>query len=259
MTGQAPISAQIAAALDWWREAGVSYAYTEEPQEWLEEPAEEGKPPPPPMMRAKPEPPPPPPRPRLGGEVEQWPKILADFTPWWMGEATLDPTGTSGRVPPRGPIGADLMVVVPMPENVDAETGELLSGPQGRLLSAMLRVMGLSVGDCYLASALPRAMPAPDWDFLRNEGMGTVLAHHITLAAPKRLLLLGDRILPLLGHAPSQKPALLPLINQSEAGINEQSAGGVSVLAAQDLGMLLENPRRKAGFWRSWLGWADHD
>jgi DNA polymerase len=51
----------------------------------------------------------------------------------------------------------------------------------------------------------------------------------------------------------------LPLINQSEAGINGQSAGGVSVLAAQDLGMLLENPRRKAGFWRSWLGWADHD
>lgn len=262
MTAQAPlsaqpISAQIAAALDWWREAGVSYAYSDEPQEWLEEIAQEGKPPPPPMMRAKPEPPPPPPRPRLGGEVEQWPKTLADFAPWWMDEATLDPTGATGRVPPRGMANAALMVVVPMPEDMDAETGRLLSGPQGKLLGAMLRVMGLGEDDCYFAAALPRAMPAPDWDHLRAEGMGTVLAHHIALAAPRRLLLLGDRILPLLGHDPSQKPAHFPLINQCNVGDPGQDAGGVSVLAAQDLGMLLENPRRKAGFWRAWLNWAD--
>lgn len=257
MTAPPPLSAQIAAALDWWREAGVSYAYSDEPQEWLEEIAQEGAPPPPPMMRAKPEPPPPPPRPRLGGEVGQWPKTLADFAPWWMGEPTLDPTGTSGRVAPRGNAGAALMVVVPMPESMDAETGELLSGPQGKLLEAMLRVMSLSAQDCYIAAALPRAMPAPDWDLLRHEGMGAVLAHHIALAAPRRLLLLGDRILPLLGHDPSQKPALLSPINQSEAGNGSPEAIGTPVLAAQDLGMLLENPRRKAGFWRSWLHWAE--
>lgn len=264
MTAQAPISAQIAAALDWWREAGVSYAYSDEPQEWLEEIAQEGAPPqgaPPPMMRARPEPPPPPPRPRLGGEVDQWPKSLGDFAPWWMNEPTLDPTGAPGRVPPRGPVGAALMVVVPMPESVDAQSGQLLCGPQGKLLSAMLRVMGLGSDDCYIAAALPRTMPAPDWDLLRNEGMGAVLAHHIALAAPRRLLLLGDRILPLLGHDPSQKPALLSLINQSEAGHGRPEAGtdasGIAVLVAQDLGMLLENPRRKAGFWRSWLNWPD--
>lgn len=148
------------------------------------------------------------------------------------------------------------MVVVPMPEMIDAETGMLLSGPQGKLLRAMLRVMNLAEQDCYLAAALPRAMPAPDWAMLHEEGMGTVLAHHIALAAPQRLLLLGDRILPLLGHDPSQKPALLPLINQSEAGNLRPDAESVRVLAAQDLGMLLENPRRKAGFWRSWLHWA---
>jgi len=149
------------------------------------------------------------------------------------------------------------MVVVPMPEDVDGETGVLLSGPQGNLLNAMLGVMGVSAQDCYVAAALPRAMAAPDWDMMRDEGMGAVLAHHIALAAPRRLLLLGDRILPLLGHAPSQKPALLSLINQSEAGDDGQHRGDVSVLAAQDLGMLLENPRRKAGFWRSWLNWAE--
>lgn len=265
MTASSPLSAQIAAALDWWREAGVSYAYSDEPQEWLEEIAPErgaqNGSPPPPMMRAKPEPPPPPPRPRLGGDVAQWPATLADFAPWWMGEPTLDATGTTGRVPPRGAAGAALMVVVPMPENGDAQTGLLLSGPQGKLLLAMLRVMGLEADDCYLAAALPRAMPAPDWDLLRSEGMGAVLAHHIALAAPRRLLLLGDRILPLLGHDPSQKPALLSLINQSGAGQSRPEPGtdasGVAVLVGQDLGMLLENPRRKAGFWRSWLHWSN--
>jgi len=257
MTAQPPISAQIAAALDWWREAGVSYAYSDEPQEWLAELAEEGKPPPPPMMRAKPEPAAPPPRPRLGGEVGQWPATLDDFVGWWMAEPTLDATGTSGRVPPRGSAGAALMVVVPMPEDVDAQTGTLLSGAQGKLLDAMLRVMGISPQDCYFAAALPRAMPAPDWDMLREEGMGAVLAHHIALAVPRRLLLLGDRILPLLGHDPSQKPALFPLINQSVAEHNGIQRDRIAILAAQDLGMLLENPRRKAGFWRAWLHWAD--
>lgn len=261
MTASSPLApsalaAQIAAALDWWREAGVTYAYTDEPQEWLEDIAPEGAPPPPPMMRARPEPAPPPPRPRLGGAVERWPATLTDFAPWWLAEPTLDPTGSSGRVPPRGMAGAALMVVVPMPEEVDAEAGALLRGPQGRLLSAMLRAMGIAPDDCYFAAALPRTMPAPDWDHLRAEGLGAVLAHHIALVAPRRLLLLGDRILPLLGHDPSQKPALLPLVNQRAAMEAGQVADQVSVMAAQDLGMLLENPRRKAGFWRSWLNWA---
>ena len=78
------------------------------------------------------------------------------------------------------------MVLVEEPEAEDSEA--LLSGPEGRLLDAMLAAFGLKREDAYLASVLPRHKPAPDWNVLMQQGIGQVIAHHIGLAAPERLL-----------------------------------------------------------------------
>jgi len=122
------------------------------------------------------------------------------------------------------------------------------------LLAAMLGAMGVDAGQIYLASALPRHTPAADWQGLAASGLGEVLMRHIALAAPRRLLVLGDNILPLLGHALTNSPAVLTISGQSTAQDTDRH---IPVLALPELGMLLERPAAKAHAWRHWLNWQD--
>ena len=244
------LAAGLAAALDWWRDAGVDYDYTDDPRDWL--PAPPPEPGARPILQAPP-PEPEPEKPHFGGSPENWPKTLADFAPWWLSEPLLDAGRTSDRVPPRGQANPALMILVPEPEAGDAETGRLLSARQGKLLTAMLAAMGLGEEDIYLASALPRATPAADWAGLKAAGLGAILAHHIALVAPARLLALGGNILPLLGHELPQNPAILPIVNQHAAG---QEPKDIPALAAPDPATLLDRPNSKAGLWQRWLRWT---
>lgn len=244
------LAAGLTAALDWWREAGVDHDFLDDPRDWL--------PPPPPEPGARPAavvapPPPEPEKPKFGGAPDTWPQTLADFAPWWLAEPLLDAGRTSDRVAPRGVANPALMIIVPEPESGDAETGRLLSGRQGKLLAAMLPALGLSQDQVYIAAALPRTTPAADWAALGDSGLGAVLAHHIALVGPARVLALGGNILPLLGHELPQNPAILPIVNQQEAG---QTQTGIPALAAPDPATLLDRPGSKAGLWQRWLRWT---
>lgn len=233
---------QFAAALDWWREVGVDHDYTDDPQKLLqdevaEEPARSRKP------AAQQEASAEAPKPEMGGDRANWPQSLEGFAPWWMSEPTLDETRRDGRVPPRGVHGADLMVVIPMPEADDSET--LLSGAQGKLVANMLRAMEIGPDAAYIASALPRHIPLADWDGLRTSGLGNVLLHHISLAAPKRLLVLGGDVLPLLGH--EKRRGVLDL------AMNDAT---IQLLASFAPENLIENAKLRADLWRRWLDWT---
>ena len=138
------------------------------------------------------------------------------------------------------------MVLVPYPEAEDRE--HLLSGPQGTLVEAVLEAMGIGASGAYLASVLPRHSPHPDWVSLAADGLGEVLAHHIALAAPKRLIAFGSNILPLLGHDPANNADCSPVFNHESLTI--------PLLPAMSLTALLATPRRKAAFWRGWLEWT---
>jgi len=233
----------IAAAQAWWREAGVDLAFHDEPRGWLAEAA----PPPGASPAAAPPPPAAPPRPTIGGDRSAWPQDLAAFRHWWLEEATLDRGGANPRIAPRGERDAALMLLVPMPEADDREA--LLSGQEGRLLAALATAMGLAPEAVYLAAALPRHTLLPDWDGLRADGLGEVLLHHIALANPARLIVLGTRILPLLGHDPAQ----------AAPGVSELAIQGrnLPVLASYAPERLLGNARQRAGLWRRWLEWTD--
>jgi uracil-DNA glycosylase family 4 len=249
------LAAGLAAALDWWRDAGLDYDFQDDPRDWLpiEEAAGEVLEPIHPAL-AKPIATPEEQRPQMGGPRETWPQSLADFTPWWMGEPSLDQGLTHERVPPRGPAHAKLMVLVAHPEAEDAAAGRLLAGAQGKLLSSILPVLGLAEEEVYVGSVLPRAMPSPDWAGLLTQGIGPVLTHHIALAAPQRLLVLGQSILSLLGHEPAQKTAKLRLsVGQGQP---EQL---IEVLASYDLGVMLEYASRKRGLWQAWLDWTGRE
>ena len=187
----------LAAALDWWRDAGVDLHYDDAPRSWLakDEPVATAAP----VQHA----PPPPPEPaRIMAKNADLPATLDLFREWWLTDPALDGAAVERRVPPRGPAHAPLMVLVTEPESQDRE--RLLSGPQGMLLDAMLTALGIAPDSTYVASCLPRHMPLPDWAALQAAGLGEVVAHHVALAAPQRLLVLGNNISSLLGHDPAK-------------------------------------------------------
>jgi uracil-DNA glycosylase len=242
ITGERPLAGgDLAAALAWWRGAGVEHDYADAPQAWLKpahaEVAE--------TAESAPIAEPPPPRERICGDPADWPLNFEAFAPWWLAEPSLDGGQVAGRVSPRGSAGAELMVLVDHPEANDAE--QLLSGPQGKLLTTILSTLGIGPDQVYIAAALPRHMPLPDWAALGEAGLGELTTHHIALAAPKRLLLFGSHVSSLLGHDPANSTGFLRILQHEGASLPLLVAPGLESLAAR--------PRGKARLWQALLDW----
>lgn len=241
------LARDIAAALDWWREAGVDATFGDTPRKWLGEPKGASPPVEPSQTAAAAPLPTPPPAPAIGGDRARWPGDLESFRNWWLEEPSLDEGGLAPRIAPRGDAGAELMVLVAMPEEHDRET--ILTGREGQLLSGFLAAAGLPDERLYLASVLPRHTPMADWRQITADGMGAVLAHHVMLARPKRLLVLGQSILPLCGHDPAQGSPNLQSFNHE--------GGRVPALHEAGLDRLLAKPALRARLWQRWLDWTD--
>lgn len=240
----------IVGALDWWRDAGVDFDFVDAPQDWLADHAtaptrqQVGK------SRRTPE------SgetvatiPRAGGDRNGWPPDLAAFQDWWLKEPSLAPAGLC-RVPPAGPAGAALMVLVSMPEAEDSVT--LLSGRGGKLIDAMLAAMGLRRDQTYLASILPARIVAPDWSDWKARQLGDVVKHHVALAQPQRILILGRSIISALSDNDSpHNLSNLPVFNHE----------GVSTpaIATYELEALLARPALKANLWNRWLDWTGNE
>jgi DNA polymerase len=234
------LAAEYAAALDWWREAGVDCDYSDEPHAWLREPEVEAEAEPVPPPRTVPRQSATPALDRalasardrslgapIGGDRARWPETLEAFREFWLTEPSLDDGALRDRVIPLGEAGAELMVLVGMPEEGDREA--LLSGAQGELLRRIFRAMGLAESETYLASALPRNTPLPQWDDLAARGLADLTRHHIELARPRRLITFG------------RESAMLA------------RECGVPMLAAPRLETIARSPAQKRRFWHSWL------
>ena len=242
---QAPLARDIAAALDWWREAGVDHDYDPEPRDWLAPVAPAVTETPPPAPTAFTPPAPAPPAPKVDIERTGWPQDLAAFATWWVSEPTLDGGQISGRVAPRGPSGAAMMVLVDQPEEADSQS--LLSAEQGRLVRAILAALQIDPEQTYFASLLPRHTPMADWAALGEAGLGEVALHHIALAAPKRLISFGPHVSSLLGH--DRTKSAEPFQQFYHVGAS------IPALAAPGLTTLMARPRGKAVLWQALLEW----
>jgi DNA polymerase len=237
----------ITGALGWWREAGVDFDFLDAPRQWIvpEDEQDENGERLPPRRRPPVEENAPPPMPtRIDPAL--LPADLPAFRDWWMRESLLDDGGPTGRILPRGEAGAALMIVVETPEPQDRE--DLLTGPPGKLLDAMLAAFGTRREDVYLASALPRHDPLPDWRAAETRGVGDALARHVNLVAPERLIVLGGNVLSLVGHELPQRAAVLRQF-QHEGRV-------IPLLAGWGLAALMQQPRAKASFWNAWLEWT---
>lgn len=246
------LEADIAAALGWWREAGVDAAFSDAPIAWLAEP--EGEAPPAEAKRVVLEQVPVALEPQIGGPNADWPQDLAAFRQWWLAEPSLDEGGLAPRIAPSGSAGAELMVLAAMPGEADRET--LFGGPLGRLLAAFLRAAGLDEPQVYRATVLARHTPLPDWAALERQGMGALVAHHVALVQPKRLIVLGRSILPLCGHDPAQGAAhggaASAFFNHEGATVDTR----VPTLYEVGLDQLLKTASFRARLWKRWLEWT---
>lgn len=238
----------VAAAFSWWRDAGVDLHFEDDVTDWL---AKEGA--------AAPAQAPTVATHSVGdakqAEIEEKidllgpepPATLEAFRTWWMEAPGLDPAGTRGRIVPRGPEKAELLVLVADPEQGDRD--KLLSQRQGALLNKILTAMGIAEDDVYFASVLPRHQPMTDGAALVASGHGDVLLHHIALAKPKKIVAFGANILPLLEHTAAQGPKSLREINHD--------GRRTPLMTSEGLDSMLAMPRLKARFWRKWLEWVE--
>lgn len=268
------LAREFEAALAWWQAAGVDHDFTDDATAWLA-PEPLGRPGDVPRGRAgagaqglapagaaapgsrhgqppraaaphRVEPVPAAPlRPDLLGDSP--PADLAAFRRWWMETPGLAPSSAFPRVPPRGEAGAALMVLVPQPEAGDGE--RLLSGPQGRLLEAILAAMGHAENAVYLASALPCHTPMADLPALARGGWDAVTALHVRLARPQRLVAFGTGLTAMLagGLEPAGAHALREI---------NQTACNTPVIVSETLDAMMDMPRLKGRFWRRWMEWS---
>ncbi|BAV63992.1 uracil-DNA glycosylase family protein [Sphingobium cloacae] len=214
------------AYLAWWAQAGADGAVSERPVNWLR---------PVPAPGAKP---------AAAIPAPAMPSTLAAFHDWLAGDATQpERRWPASPILPAGPQAAPVMIVTDMPDPADVSANGLFADRTGALLDAMLRAIGMSRADVYIASLFTARPPggmveASDIDFAARR-----MRAHVALAAPRRLLLLGDR---------TSRALLPPGASEEADGLRffNHDGGTLPVIATFHPRLLLTQPAAKAECWR---------
>jgi DNA polymerase len=224
--------AEAASALRWWLEAGVDLAVQEAPRDWL------GAPRPAPAVPAASAPPAPEP-----AVEEPLPETLDLFRDW-LGRSETLPLASPGarRVLPHGETGSAVMLLAETPASDDAAAGRPIAGDAWLLMERMLAAIGLTPEDAYSASLSCFHAPGARLSDQDLASCATIARRHIAVAAPKRLLLLGD--------APSRALLGKPL---ATARGHVHKVEGVRTIVTFHPRFLLKQPSNKALAWRDLL------
>ncbi len=134
------------------------------------------------------------------------------------------------------------MILTDTPEASDVDAGKLFSGELGALFDKMLAALGLDRSRIYCASLCPARPLSGQIDAIFLPRFAEIARHHIHLAAPKRVWLLGQTTSrALLGMDDVTARGKLHLINH-EGHIVESV---VSIHPRR----LIQSPQRKADVW----------
>lgn len=164
--------------LDWWAEAGVDMLVDECPRDWLaRSPAPAVAAPAPPAAAP--------------AVPDKLPDDLPAFRRWLLADAKV-PGPVRARHDAMGDPTSGCMVVVDMPEAGDRGTAQLLTGDAGALFDRMLAAIGLDRAHLYLAPFSPARPATGKLDKAACHLLEELMRHHLSLVAPKRVLLLGD-------------------------------------------------------------------
>ncbi|MGV3730366.1 MAG: uracil-DNA glycosylase family protein [Sphingopyxis sp.] len=240
---------------DWWSLAGVEALVGEQPAGWLAVPPANDAAVSPPKRIAEtvtePQSLPAALQPRRAEQLaeQKGPVALPDdwheFQQWL---ATSDEVPGSQwdarRVLPVGDAAAPLMLLTAWPEIDDQREGQLFAGAADKLLEAMLQAIGLKRSQCYAASLAVTRPPGGRIDARDAAELDRLLWHHVRIARPQRLLLIGSDILRMAtGLAlPDARGKLLDV---------NQDGGKLETIAVTHPAILLARPAQKAAAWDS--------
>lgn len=219
--------ATAASALEWWRDAGVDTLVDDLPRDWLAAPAPPATPA---ALVAEP-------------VSTRLPDNLAAFLAWRIGPEAVEANWAGGMLAAEGPLDARLMVMVDCPERDDARGGRLMSGPAGVLFDRMLAAIGTERAAIHLASVCA-ARPSGGRVAGGDEAtLGALARHHAALAAPDRLLVLGNG---------SSRAIFGMDLDEARGGLRALNHGGrtVAVVASYHPRLLIEKPALKAEAWK---------
>lgn len=223
---QEEISSAAEAYLAWWRIAGVDCAIDESPVNWLH-PASASAP-----------------NSVSASKSAAKPTTLDEFRTWLLQDPDQPEHRWAGAplLPPAVP-GAPIMIIVDMPDAADIAAGTLLADKAGQLLDAMLAAIGISRDQVQLASLFLSRPPGGMVETSDLVIAASRMRTHVALAAPRVLLLLGDR-------------TVRALLSECETTRNDlhnfnHDEGTVSAFAAFHPRLLLGQPAAKAECWRT--------
>jgi uracil-DNA glycosylase family 4 len=168
-----------------------------------------------------------------------------EFQSWLAENADVPGIQWDGRrVLPIGAQGAKLMVLAAWPEQECQQRAELLCGDAGKLLDNMLRAIGLTRDDCYLASMAITRPAGGRCDPSDLPELQRLLSHHIAMAQPQRLLLIGADITQILvqTHLNHARGKILAVDGHS---------GHIDTIAVPHPALMLNRPTHKAAAWDS--------
>jgi DNA polymerase len=219
---------EAASLIGWWLEAGVDVAVADEPRNWLRRDASQ-----PVASQSAP---------------EQAPSQAAadtlDAYHAWLASSSDLPLFRSGsaRALPHGPANAEIMLISDLPGRECAAEGKPIGGEAWTLTQRMLKAIGLSDGQAYVATLSCFGAPGQRIDAAALERCSTLMRKHIALVKPKRLLLLGD--------GPARALLGQPLV-QARGRVHK--VDGIAAVATLHPRQLLQRPSDKAHSWRDLL------
>lgn len=222
--------AEALSVLEWWLECGVDVLVEERPRNWLAE-----------KQKRAPEP-----ESELGQPATETPDTLPLFREWLARAA--GPNNKSKPVLPQGPEAAEVMLIAEAPGREEAAAGTPMAGESALLMERMLAAIGWDRGRAYFANLscfyTPGAKPTSrDLDECAN-----TMRRHIAVAAPKRLILLGD--------APAR--ALLGK-SLAEARGHVYRVEGIRAVVTFHPRFLVDRPSDKARAWKDLLLLMDEE
>jgi DNA polymerase len=162
----------------------------------------------------------------------------------WLRQASDLPLFQSGaaRALPHGPASAEIMLISDLPSRECAAEGRPIGGQAWELTTRMLKAIGFTPEQAYVASLSCFPAPGQRIDAPSLERCAGTMREHIALVGPKRILLLGDGpARALLGQAAVQARGRTHRID------------GIPAVATLHPRQLLQRPSDKAHAWRDLL------
>jgi uracil-DNA glycosylase family 4 len=161
--------------IDWWMEAGVDAAVSEEPRDWLR------------RNHATP------PAAPVANVTEPNAETLADLREWLASSVQLPlASATARRILPHGPGDAAIMLLSDSPALEDLASGQPIGGEAWQLGLKMLAAIGIGADEAYSASLSCIHAPGARMTDKDRAECAEIARRHIALAKPERLILLGD-------------------------------------------------------------------